>query len=43
MPSTEFKLSNDNGVQLEEGERTLESYGLKGADATIFIISKSAG
>ena len=39
MPSTDFTLSNDSGVQLSEVDRSLDSYGLKG-DATIFISSK---
>jgi len=41
MPSTDFTLSNDSGVQLSEVDRSLDSYGLKG-DATIFISSKYA-
>jgi hypothetical protein len=39
MPSGDFTLSNDSGVQLNEPDRSLDSYGLKG-DATIFISSK---
>lgn len=39
MPSADFTLSNDSGVQLNGPDRSLDSYGLKG-DATIFISSK---
>lgn len=40
MPSGDFTLSNDSGVQLNQGDKSLESYGLKSGEATIFITSK---
>ena len=40
MPLSDFQLSNDSGVELLDGKKTLDSYGLKGDNGTVFLTFK---
>lgn len=41
LPAASFHVSNDSGVALTESSRSLESYGMKGEMATVFLTIKS--